>query len=122
MCYGRADALAEFHPPRRLAKVGTSPCKYRCPPPGHDSSTVLLAGSTAVMNRERWQRVETLFHEALARPPSDREAFLDSACEGDEAMRQDVESLLAQRSLVWVHSTGQCSPGPARSLLPVGSR
>jgi serine/threonine protein kinase len=45
---------------------------------------------------ERWQRVEALYHEALQRPPVERAPFLLEACAGDDALRRDVESLLAQ--------------------------
>jgi serine/threonine protein kinase len=48
------------------------------------------------MTPERWRRVEELYHAALARGESDRPAFLSSACAGDEALREEVESLLAQ--------------------------
>jgi serine/threonine protein kinase/tetratricopeptide (TPR) repeat protein len=48
------------------------------------------------MTHERWQRVEQLYHAALDRDASQRAAFLDGACAGDESLRQEVESLLAQ--------------------------
>src|SRR5262249_1981516 len=38
---------------------------------------------------------ETLFHEALARPPAERAAFLDQACAGQPELRAAVEALLA---------------------------
>src|SRR6185295_16314274 len=47
------------------------------------------------MTPERWQRIEALYQEALARSPADRSAFLAADCANDEAMRRDVESLLA---------------------------
>ena len=47
------------------------------------------------LNSERWQQVESLFQSALARAPEERTALLDNACNGDEALRQEVESLLA---------------------------
>ena len=40
-------------------------------------------------------RVDTVFHGASARPPSERAAFLDEACGGDGALRAEVERLLA---------------------------
>ena len=48
------------------------------------------------MTPERWKRVEALYHEALARSPADRSAFLAAACANDEALRRNVESLLAE--------------------------
>ena len=29
---------------------------------------------------DRWTRIEGIFHEALARAPGERDAFLDGAC------------------------------------------
>ena len=46
------------------------------------------------MERERWQRVERLYHSALERRSGDRAVFLEQACEHDEELRQEVESLL----------------------------
>jgi TolB-like protein len=46
------------------------------------------------MKPERWHDIERLYHDALARGPDDRTAFLDGAC-ADEAVRREVESLLA---------------------------
>jgi WD40 repeat protein/serine/threonine protein kinase len=37
---------------------------------------------------------EEVFHDALARPPADRPAFLASACGGDDALHRRVEALL----------------------------
>jgi serine/threonine-protein kinase len=45
---------------------------------------------------ERLREIEALFHQARARPPADREAWLARACTGDPALRREVESLLAQ--------------------------
>jgi len=38
---------------------------------------------------------ETLFHEALAKPPAERAAFLGQACAGQPQLRAAVEALLA---------------------------
>jgi tetratricopeptide (TPR) repeat protein len=43
---------------------------------------------------ERWQRVEQLYHFALALEESERGTFLEDSCAGDEALRREVESLL----------------------------
>src|SRR5262245_21347359 len=47
------------------------------------------------MTSERWRRIERLYEAALQRPPAERGPFLDTACEGDERLRADVERLLA---------------------------
>ena len=46
------------------------------------------------MTPERWKKVEEVFEAALERRPSDRAAYLDSACEGDESLRNQVDTLL----------------------------
>jgi len=46
------------------------------------------------VNARRWQQVDKLFHAALALDLADRDAFLDHACKGDEAIRREVESLI----------------------------
>ena len=41
-----------------------------------------------------WERIRALFHAALEQPADARTAFVASACEGNEALRREVESLL----------------------------
>ena len=50
------------------------------------------------MEPERRSRISSLYHEALERPPEERTAFLAQACDGDEALRREVESLLEHES------------------------
>ena len=47
------------------------------------------------MTPERWQQVKAIFNSAIQYEPEERAAFLSRACEGDEALRKEVESLLA---------------------------
>ena len=47
------------------------------------------------MDPDRWKRVDSLYHQAAARTGDDRSTFLGEACDGDEALRREVESLLA---------------------------
>src|SRR5262245_58125211 len=46
------------------------------------------------MPRERPDLISDLYHRALARAREARAAFLQEACEGDEGLRLEVESLL----------------------------
>ena len=46
------------------------------------------------MKAERWKQVIDLFQSAVERAPEERAAFLDEACDDDEGMRREVESLL----------------------------
>jgi hypothetical protein len=47
------------------------------------------------VTNEQWQRVKTVFQAAVERPPAERPAFLAAAAADDEAVRREVESLLA---------------------------
>ena len=46
---------------------------------------------------DRWHQVEGLYHAALQRPANQRAAFLLEATGGDDALRHEVESLLAHQ-------------------------
>jgi serine/threonine protein kinase len=46
------------------------------------------------MTPDRWQQIEKVYHSALEVEENQRAAFLDQACAGDRALRQEVESLL----------------------------
>src|SRR5438477_3377233 len=48
-----------------------------------------------LMNAQRWQQVNDLFHSAVERAPEEWTAFLDEACHSDESLRREVKSLLA---------------------------
>jgi serine/threonine protein kinase len=48
------------------------------------------------MDPERWRHVQHLYQAALEREPGDRAAFLAEACQRDEELRREVESLMAQ--------------------------
>jgi eukaryotic-like serine/threonine-protein kinase len=43
---------------------------------------------------DRWEQIERLYHAALERGPDAREAFLDEACAGDEDLRREVAGLI----------------------------
>jgi hypothetical protein len=47
------------------------------------------------MRPERWRQIDLLYQAALERDATERGAFLDEACAGDEQLRREVESLLA---------------------------
>jgi tetratricopeptide (TPR) repeat protein len=46
------------------------------------------------MTSERWKQIETAFEQALDLGTQERSAFLEQACNGDEELRREVESLL----------------------------
>jgi Tol biopolymer transport system component len=75
----------------------------------------------------QWQRVKALFQAALERPPEERAAFVSVAADGDEALRREVESLLASDAaeasfLDRVHEAGRAllAEAPAAVITPPG--
>jgi serine/threonine protein kinase/Tol biopolymer transport system component len=50
------------------------------------------------MTPERWQKIEQFYHSALERDVGLRAAYLQEVCAGDDSLRLEVESLLAQDS------------------------
>jgi serine/threonine-protein kinase len=48
----------------------------------------------AEVSHLKWKKVKDIFHAALRLPPSDRDVFLNDACNGDVVLRIEVESLL----------------------------
>jgi serine/threonine-protein kinase len=48
------------------------------------------------MDRERWERIQSVFHDLADRPESDRAALLQDACGGDDSLMADVAALLQE--------------------------
>jgi len=48
------------------------------------------------MSSERWNRIEEIFHAALERPLPERDTYVANVCGSDEALRSEIESLLAK--------------------------
>src|SRR5262245_25112824 len=48
------------------------------------------------MDQKRWEKIIDLYHAASEREPAVRSTFLANACEGDDELRREVESLLRQ--------------------------
>ena len=47
------------------------------------------------MTPERWRQVKEIFNSAINYRPEERSLFISQACSGDEALRSEVESLIA---------------------------
>ena len=69
---------------------------------------------------DRWTTVKHIHQSALDRDPSERAAFVDESCGGDETLRREVQSLLTyatdaesflERPAVDVAPTGPSAPG-----------
>ncbi len=54
------------------------------------------ADGDRAMEQQRWAQVEQIYHSAREREPGQRHAFLSEVCVGDEDLRREIESLLAQ--------------------------
>ena len=52
------------------------------------------------MTSEQWQHVKDLLVQALELAPEKRSAFLDRTCEGDHALRAEIDALLSEGDLV----------------------
>ena len=64
------------------------------------------------MTPQQWQRIESLYHAAQAQKPEDREAFLNSECAGDAALRAEVASLLEHAPGTDAVPAGPTEAGP----------
>jgi predicted Ser/Thr protein kinase len=51
--------------------------------------------SIGTLQPDEYRRIREIFEAALERPPADRRAFLDRACDGNEELRAEVERMLA---------------------------
>ena len=52
------------------------------------------------MTPARLQQIQDLYMEVLEHAPSERAAFLSDACNSDEELKKQVESLLAQKGSI----------------------
>lgn len=50
------------------------------------------------MKPERWGKVESIFHKVLEADESRRSTVIEESCAGDEELRREVESLLANHT------------------------
>ena len=70
------------------------------------------------MNPERWQKIESIFQKALDADSSHRASVLEDSCAGDESLRVEVESLLAQHENAGEFIERPAFAGPADAPLP----
>jgi len=77
------------------------------------------------MLTDRWREIETLYNSACERKPEERRAYLESACGGDESLRLEVESLLAQEEPAanFLETHESTAPGSAvEASVPAGEQ
>jgi protein kinase-like protein/uncharacterized protein DUF3365 len=70
------------------------------------------------MDKERWRLIESIFDRALKQDPKDRVSFLDSACNGDQALRDEVEQLLSHHAKALDQDFLSDSPIAGQALTP----
>ena len=58
------------------------------------------------MKPERWERLKELFQSALEREPGRRSEYLKEACAGDDSLREEVESMMAENEKKEAGSAG----------------
>ncbi len=46
------------------------------------------------MNPEYWQKIESLFHQALEKPEHQRQSFIEKECKGDTVLLDELKTLL----------------------------
>jgi serine/threonine protein kinase len=71
------------------------------------------------MLAERWRTIEGLYHSACELGAEERRAFLESACGSDEALRREVESLLANHDVAAGFLETRSAEPVARAAEPV---
>ena len=74
------------------------------------------------MDVEGWRRIHDVFHAAMTRTAGERHAFLEEACLGDEALRQQLEQLLEAHERAGGFSRRRCSRTASVSWQPTISR
>ena len=77
-------------------------------------------GKNRSMDKERWGKIEEIFQRVADCEPAARSSVLAAACSGDDALRREVESLLAHE--VFDTFIQQPINGAARSLASTTDR
>ena len=73
------------------------------------------------MTPERWARIGEIFGAASELPESERAAFLDEACAGDDTIRAEVEGLLAAADKELESPVSDLRAAGIEARLPQGS-
>jgi serine/threonine protein kinase/Tfp pilus assembly protein PilF len=64
------------------------------------------------MTPERWRQLENIYNAAQERSPGERGAYLAEACQGDQDLLHELESLLAQKGSLLEHPAWAAEPPP----------
>ncbi|MGI8958555.1 MAG: protein kinase domain-containing protein [Bryobacteraceae bacterium] len=73
---------------------------------------------------DRWHEIERLYHASCDRKPEERRAYLERECREDEALRREVESLLANDDLAvrFLESDPEAPEKPSAPTIPVNGK
>ena len=58
-----------------------------------------------VPDADRWKRIDRIYQDVAERPVTERSAFLAEACGTDDALRHEIESLLAKDGLPFLEES-----------------
>lgn len=70
------------------------------------------------MENNRWSEIEYIFAETLELPEADRAAFIAQACNGNQTLQREVESLLAAHQQAKGFLAPSAAPLSAKQFLP----
>lgn len=67
------------------------------------------------MDKDQWERIETIFYAVMELPQNEREEFLRQACAGDEALLREVQTLLManRRTETFLNPPAAALPAPS---------
>jgi serine/threonine protein kinase/WD40 repeat protein len=107
-----------------MARSTRTPCRYPGPAQSDQIDANLhraepasaIAEIDRAMTSDQGDRLTSLYHAALERPAAERGSFLNQACAGDDALRAEVESLLAYEAQSFLERPA------AHAAADVGSR
>lgn len=77
------------------------------------------------MEPARWERLQEIYHQAIALPESERDAFLESACAGDLDLLSDIRGIVEAYSHAGILDSPVVELGSASDSLigtPIGER
>jgi len=72
------------------------------------------------MNPELWKQVDEMLDAALELPPAEREAYVASACDGNQELRREVLSLLRAQEQAGTFLAGSAMRATAQALARAG--
>ncbi len=69
------------------------------------------------MDKDQWERIETIFYAVMELPTNEREEFLRQACSDDEVLLREVQTLLEanRRTETFLNAPAAALPAPSGS-------